>query len=84
MWEEHATYQKAQARMIGLMVVVLFVGSVIYCVCQRDWSLLRLVLYTGGSLVVALAFLSLVRFVVVKGMARLQGRPAKPRPDHDA
>jgi len=51
MWEEHPAYQKAQAKVIGLLVVLLFIASVIYCVSNRDWDLLRFVLYAGGSLV---------------------------------
>ena len=84
MWEEHPAYQKAQAKMIGLLVLVLFIGSIIYCLSNRDWDLLRLVLYAGAGLVVALAILPLAAWVVVKVVARRRISAAKPQPNHEA
>jgi len=77
MWEEHPAYQKAQAKIIGLLVLVLFIGSIIYCVSNRQWDGLRLVLYAGAGLVVALTILPLAAWVVVKAVIRR--RPSSPK-----
>jgi flagellar biogenesis protein FliO len=84
MWEEHPEYQKAQARMVGLLVALLFIGSAIYCVSIRDWDLLMLVLYAGVGLFVALALLPLAAWLIIKVLRRLRGSPSKPNSDHEA
>jgi len=84
MWEEHPAYQKAQAKMIGLLVAVLFLGSAIYCILGRDWDLLRLVICAGIGLVTALPFLPLSAWLIIKVLKRVRGSPPKPRSDHEA
>lgn len=84
MWEEHPAYQKAQAMVIGLLLLVLFIGSVIYCVSNHDWDLLRMVLYAGGSLLVVLALLALFTRVVVKALALFQRNRDKPGTENEA
>src|SRR6476469_2256910 len=82
MWEEHPAYQKAQAKIIGLLVLVLFIGSVVYCVSKRDWDLLRLVLYAGAGLVVALAVFPLFAWIIVRALGRHRpSRPPKSQPN---
>ena len=83
MWEEHPAYQKAQATMIGLLVTVVFVGSAICCVPRPDWDQLRLVL-CGEGFAVALAFLPLAAWLIIKLLRRLRGGSSKPRSDHEA
>jgi hypothetical protein len=54
MWEEHPEYQKYQARMIGVLLVLLVVGFAGYAVDERDWDLLKQVfLFTAAFLVAA-------------------------------
>ena len=84
MWEEHPAYQKAQARMIGLLVAMLFVCSAIYCVSKRDWDLLRLVLYAGAGLFAALALLPVAAWLIIKVLRRLRGSASKSNSDHEA
>jgi hypothetical protein len=84
MWEEHPAYQKVQAKMIGLLVAVLFVGSALYCISRRDWDLLWMVLYAGVGLVIALLFLPLSAWLIIKVLRRIRGSPPKPRLDHEA
>jgi hypothetical protein len=79
MWEEDPAYQKAQARMVGLLVLLLFIGSASYCALNRDWEGMRLVLYAGFGLAVALALFSLAAWLVVKAVARFRAGPSKPR-----
>ena len=71
-------YQKARAKMIGLFVAVLLVGSAIYCISSRDWGLLWLVLYAGVGLVTALLILPLSAWLIIKVLRRVRGGPPKP------
>ncbi len=84
MWEEHPEYQKAQARMIGLLVLAVFIGSALYGVAKHNWEILRLVLYAGVGLILAVAVLSLGGRLVVKALSRIFGKQTKPPPTHDA
>jgi hypothetical protein len=85
MWEEHPAYQKAQAKMIGLLVLALFTALVIYCVSNRDWELLRSVLYAATSLAVALAVLPLVAWGIVWAVTRCPPcRPSGSQKNHEA
>jgi hypothetical protein len=77
MWEAHPAYQKAQAKMIGLLVLASFIGSVICCLSNRDWELLRSVLYAAVGLIVALAVLPLLAWGIVRAATR---RPPSRRP----
>jgi hypothetical protein len=84
MWEEHPEYQKSQAKAIGLLVVVMFLGAVIYSASNRHWDLLRLVLNAGIGLAVALAIFPLAAWIVVKVVARRQSGTTKPEPCDEA
>lgn len=84
MWEEHPEYQKSQAKAIGLLIAVVFIGSVIYSASNRDWDLLRLVLYAGIGLAVAFAIFPLAAWMIVKVVARRQIRSTKPQPSDEA
>ena len=79
MWEEHPAYQKLQAAMVGLLVLVLFIGGVLYCTSTGDWDSLRLVIYAAAGLVVALAIFPLAAWVIVKAVARRRASPPKLR-----
>ncbi len=84
MWEEHPEYQKSQAKMIGLLVLMVFIGSLIYFASKRDWDLLWQVLYAGAASVVALAIFPIAAWVVIRLVARRGIRPSKPQPNHEA
>ncbi len=84
MWEEHPAYQKAQAKMIGLLVAALFVGSAIYSATRHDWDLLRLIIYAGIGLVAALAIFPLTAWIIIKAHRRLRGDRSKSPPHHEA
>ena len=84
MWEEHPEYQKAQARMIGLLVLMVFLCSLIYYVSKRDWDLFRQVLYAGVGLLVALAIFPFAAWVFVKVVGRRRNQFRKPQPKHEA
>ena len=81
MWEEHPAYQKTQAVAVGLLVLVLFVGAVVRCTSTRDWDSLRLVLYAGAGLAVALAIFPLAAWLIVKAVAHRRGSRPKLRKD---
>ncbi len=70
--------------MIGLLVVVLFIGSIIYCVSIADRDLLRLVVYAGIALLVALAIFPLVAWGVIKVVTRRRSSRTKSRQDDKA
>ena len=77
MWEEHPEYQKAQASVIGVGLVLLLIAGIIYCISERDWSSLRQVLLFAGALVLCLALLSGIAWLLVRVFTR---RP----PNHKA
>lgn len=70
MWEEHPSYQKAQATAIGVGLVLLLFAGIVYCVSERNWSLLGQVLLLAGGLVFSLALLSLTARLVVRVFTR--------------
>ena len=70
MWEERPAYQKSQAVAVGLLVLVLFVGAVVRCTSSRGWGGLRLVLYAGAGLAVALVIFPLAAWLIVKAVAQ--------------
>jgi hypothetical protein len=70
MWEEHPEYQKSQARMIGIGLLLLLIAGVAYCISERDWDLLRLVLLLAGALLFSLALLSGTAWLVVRIITR--------------
>ena len=83
MWEEHPEYQKAQARMIGLLVLLVFVGSAIYGISKHDWDILWLVLCAGIGLILAVAVLSLGVRLLVKALSRISCKQSKRPSTHD-
>lgn len=70
MWEEQPEYQKAQAKLIGVALVLLFIYGVVYCVSERDWDPLRQVLLFAGALVIAFGLLSGTAWLLVKIFTR--------------
>jgi hypothetical protein len=74
MWEEHPSYQKQQAVMIGLVVF----GCIIWCagsaMANHDWQLLRQVLLFTGALLLTLGLLSGTVWLVVRIFTRGRGR----------
>ena len=70
MWEEHPEYQKAQAKMLGVGLVLLLIAGIIYCISGRDWDSLRQILLFAGALVFCLALLSGTAWLVVRIFTR--------------
>ena len=70
MWDEHPESQKAQAKLIGVILVLLFIYGVVYCILERDWDLLGQVLLFAGALVVAIGLLSGTAWLLVKIFTR--------------
>jgi hypothetical protein len=71
MWEEHPEYQKAQAKMIGIGLALLFLVEAGFCISQHDWDSLRQVCLIAGAILLSLVLLSgagrlLVRIFVRK------------------
>ena len=77
MWEEHPEYQKTQARMIGIGLVLLFIVGLIYAVLSRDWDLLREVCVFAAALLFSLALLVGVVWLLVRMLRR--GRQSRSR-----
>jgi hypothetical protein len=70
MWEEHPEYQKFQARMVGIIVLTLFVLYAGFAIVNRDWDLLKNTLLLAGALVAVLGMLSGMAWLVVKIFTR--------------
>jgi len=70
MWEEHPAYQKAQAAAIGVGLVLLLLGGIVYCVSERNWPLLGQVLLFAGSFVFCVALLSFTARLIVRVLTR--------------
>ena len=66
MWEEHPEYQKLQAKTIGVGLVLLFLGCIVYSISREDWQMLRLVLFIGVAFVISVALLSGTAWAVVR------------------
>ena len=78
MWEEHPEYQKAQAEMIGIGLVLLFIAGVVDAVSGRDWHLLRQVCFFAAALVFCLALLSGTAWLLVRIFTRLRRSQSPP------
>jgi hypothetical protein len=74
MWEEQPEYQKAQAKLIGVTLVGLFIYGVVCCVLERDWALLKEVLLIVGALIIAFGLLSGTAWLLVKIFTRNRRR----------
>ena len=70
MWEEQPEYQKAQAKMMGVGVVLAFLAGVVFCVSRREWHLLRQVLLMGGAFAFCMGLLSGTAWLLVRIFAR--------------
>ncbi len=79
MWEEHPSYQKQQAVMIGLLVL----GCIIWCagsaIANHDWQLLRQVLLFTGALPLALGLLSGTVWLLVRIFTRVRRSRAEDK-----
>jgi len=80
MWEEQPEYQRAQAKMIGVGVVLVFLAGIVYCVCEGDWHLLGQILLFGGALVFCMGLLSGTAWLLVRIFSR---RRAHRRPSRE-
>ncbi len=84
MWEEQPKYQKAQAKLIGVVLVLLFIYGVVCCISERNWDLLRQVLLYAGALVVASGLLSGTAWLLVRILTRGRRRDSDEHRKHDA
>lgn len=74
MWEEHPEYQKAQAKLVGVLLVLLFIYGIYFCISERDWDSLRQVLLYAGALVLAAGLLSGSAWLLVRILTRVRRR----------
>ena len=79
MWEEHPEYQKSQALMVGVLVLMLFGLYVGFAIVNRDWDLLRKTLLLAGALVGVLGLLSGLAWLVVKIFTRGRTRGSQEK-----
>ena len=84
MWEEHPEYQKAQAKMIGIGLVLLLVAGIVYCISERDWDTMRQVLLFAGAIVFCLALLSGTAWLLVRIFTRRRRNDSRLDHTHDA
>ena len=83
MWEEHPEYQKAQAKMIGVGLVLLFIAGVVYSISERDWHLLRQVLLFAAAFVFCIGLMSGTAWLVVKILTRRRRSDTTLEHKHD-
>ena len=72
MWEEHPEYQKAQAKAIGVLVILLFVGVFIDRFAEGGWDQARGVLVFFSCFIAAFALLPLTAWVLINVLKRLR------------
>ncbi len=84
MWEEHPEYQKLQAKVIGIGLVLLLVAGIAYCISERDWDSLRQVLLFAGIIVFCLALLAGTAWLVVRIITRRRRTDSSLNHNHDA
>ncbi len=70
MWEEHPSYQKQQAAIIGLIVLALVLLYLGYAAVHRDWDLFTGTLKFAAALLIALGILSGSAWVIVRLLTR--------------
>jgi hypothetical protein len=81
MWEEHPEYQKAQAKMIGLIVLAVLLLYLGFAIMHRDWDLLKTTLKVAAALIIALGILSGSAWLLVRFFTRLGSRrPERKEP----
>lgn len=66
MWEEHPEYQKHQAKMIGVLILLVLALYIGYSIKERDWDLLKNVIEFTGAFVVVLAAFPLCAWFILK------------------
>ena len=72
MWEEHPEYQKRQARLVGWLLLLLFIVYVASSIMARDWDLLEQILLFTGTFLGALGLLVGCVWMLVKFFTRKQ------------
>jgi len=70
MWEEHPDYQKAQMRIIGLLLAGLLGFGVLFAVGERDWDLLEQILLITGALLMAIGLVLGFGWALIKILTR--------------
>ena len=84
MWEEYLEYQKAQAKMIGVALVLLLIAGIVYCISEREWQLLRQVLLFAGAFVSCVALLSGTAWMIVRIITRRSRSDSRLNHNQDA
>ena len=84
MWEEHPEYQKAQARLIGFLLLLLLIVCVVSFIVARDWDSLKQVLLFAGAFVFVLCLFSGGAWILVKIFTRKHADDTKVEDNHDA
>jgi len=79
LWEEDPEYQKAQARMLGVLMVLLFVTGLSTAWIKQDWDAAMLVLVFGASFSLSAVVLPLTAWLLIK-LVRAALRPSRSRP----
>jgi hypothetical protein len=70
MWEEHPENQKKQARLTGIIILLLLALFLGYAVVHHDWDLFRQTLLIAGALVTAIGILSGAAWLLVRILSR--------------
>jgi hypothetical protein len=83
MWEEHPEYQKNQARMIGVLIIVCLALAAGSAVVERDRDSLKVVLLGAGVLMVVLGLLSGLAWLLVKVFTRGRTDDLPEKKNHD-
>jgi hypothetical protein len=79
LWEEDPEYKKAQARMLGVLMVLLFVTGLSTAWIKQDWDAAMLVLVFGASFSLSAVVLPLTAWLLIK-LVRAALRPSRARP----
>lgn len=83
MWEEHPEYQKQQAKMIGVLILLVFALYVGYCIEEQDWALLKSVLEFAGAFIAVLAVFPICAWLLVKLLKRNRTNDSTPKQKDD-
>jgi hypothetical protein len=83
-WEEHPEYQKFQAKIIGILVLLGFALYIGYSIKECDWDLLENTIKFGGAFVLVLAAFPMCAWLIVlliKKARRTSGSSPKHKND---
>lgn len=75
MWEEHPEYQKHQAKMLGVLILLVWVLYVGHSIEEHDWDLLKSIIAFTGAFAAVVAAFPIGAWLIVKLIKKMGSSP---------